>query len=331
MTSPNDSSAREPDFTPQELRDVLGAFNLGAVHSVKPLRAAGSPSPKALVVSDRGTLLLKRRRHGRDDLRRVAFTHDVQLRLIERGFPTPRLVRTRDDHTMLTRDGRVYELFEFIEGERFDRSPEQALEAGRVLGDFHRLLRPRGQAEPTRRRPIPAAQVRDAVARLAPPEPASVIRRHYDEAVAALERLGQSPVTRLLVHGDWHPGNLRYRAGHVEAVIDYDAVGLGVRVTDLAYGAIQFSLAGGPGPGGSGLPPSEARLRAFAQGYHASMDLPIDEVEGAAAPWLMIRALVSEATEGRSAASGAGLWSTIRTACDWIHEEREVIRELFIS
>src|SRR5690606_20598943 len=89
----------------------------------------------------RGRFVLKRRAPGRDNPFRVAMAHEAMLRLRAAGFCAPALIGTRgENHSLLQLDGRVYELFVFVEAEPFARTPQQARSMGRCLRRMHDLL-----------------------------------------------------------------------------------------------------------------------------------------------------------------------------------------------
>ncbi|MHC4613985.1 MAG: phosphotransferase, partial [Planctomycetota bacterium] len=89
----------------------------------------------------RGVFLLKRRAPGRDDPYRVAFSHNIQLYLADRGYPVPRLIGTREtNNSMLQEGGRIYEVFEYKSGCRYDSSAVATEHAGAALAMLHRLL-----------------------------------------------------------------------------------------------------------------------------------------------------------------------------------------------
>ena len=97
-----------------------------------------------------------------------------------------------------------------------------------------------------------------------------------------------------IVHSDWHPGNMLFRAGRVVAVIDYDAARLQPRVTDLANGVLQFSMvAGDDDPLTWSECCDETRIKRFVRGYDSVNVITRDEL--AAVPYLMVEALIAEA------------------------------------
>ena len=133
--------SRQPErlqLGPQETKEVLERYDVGDITDVTPFERGSRRSPKAIVRTLSGTYLLKRRAPGQDDMRRIQFQHAVQLHLEQHGCPVAGLHPTKDDGSTIVRRGsRVYELFHFIEGTRFDSSLEQAESAGRTMARMH--------------------------------------------------------------------------------------------------------------------------------------------------------------------------------------------------
>src|SRR5207244_10703854 len=89
-----------------------------------------------------GEYLLKRRAPGYEDPYRVAFAHELQLHLQSRGYPVAGLIGTRgENNSMLQLHGRVYEMFNFIHGARYDKTPAQAELSGAALAHLHQHVR----------------------------------------------------------------------------------------------------------------------------------------------------------------------------------------------
>src|SRR5262245_6276900 len=120
---------------------VLSHYDLGIIEHLRAFPRGSRKSPKVRIKSRRGEFLLKRRAPGHDDPYRVAFAHDLQLRLAQRGYPVPGLIGTRDENnSMLQLNGRTYELFNYVHGTRYDGSPQAAVEVGAALGRMHAFL-----------------------------------------------------------------------------------------------------------------------------------------------------------------------------------------------
>ncbi len=299
------------EFQPEELSAVLAHYQLGEIRGVEEQRKGSRRSPKAVIVADGGRYLLKRRAAGRDHPMKVAFAHGVQLFLAERGFPLPRLVPTNGGaDTMVILDEQIYEMFEYVEGSAYDRSAEQTFDAGRVLGEFHEeVIGYESDWEPSRRGYHDSGTVRNNLGTL----PVSVgkddsvvgkesellatvsdLYESYEGATERVSDAGYAEWPVQIVHADWHPGNMLFGAGRVAAVIDYDSLRLMPAVTDVANGALQFSILGGPiDPRQWPAELDEGRWRQFLQGYETLASVPPEQMR--LMPWLMISALIAEA------------------------------------
>ena len=128
-------------FAAKELAEVLDNYDIGTIRHAETLSAGNRRAPKKIIISDRGKFILKRRPKGKDDMYHVAFSHAVQLYLEEKCFPVAPLVASRDRSSTALRLGdHAYELFNFIEGIRYDTCPQAVTDAGRQLALFHHHL-----------------------------------------------------------------------------------------------------------------------------------------------------------------------------------------------
>jgi Ser/Thr protein kinase RdoA (MazF antagonist) len=300
-------------FAPAELAIVCSHYDLGVIRSVRPFLRGSSRSPKAILRTGAGDYLLKRRAPGRDNPYRVAFAHALQLHLARRSYPVARLVGTRqDNNSMLQIGGRIYEVFEFVHGQRYDGSASATGDAGRALAWLHKALGgfraqwqpPRGayhdargidaalETIPQRAGPSDAPRVRDLVQEIADV---------YQAARDAAAKLGIDAWPEQVVHADWHPGNILFRSdgdrgSRVAAVLDFDSARLAQRVIDVANGALQFSMrmeGDDPSRWPDGL--DQDRFRRFLSRYDGVEGCVISTAELEALPHLMVEALIAEA------------------------------------
>ncbi len=320
-----DAHGTRERFAPGEVDAVLARYELGAVRSVREL-ARGTPvSPKAVVECARGTLLLKRRARGVDAPDRVAFSHDLMLSCLRAGVCVPPLVGTRDSNNSMVQvgDDRVYELFVFIEGGSDPRTPEAAERAGALLGELHAAMDAAAGSLgwPA---PVEGAAVDPGRADGHPgldDEIRPVVRGVLERAA------GHAPAgDRGLVHGDWHPGNLVFRADEPVAVCDFDHARLGSRTREVAQGLAQFSLTrGGADPAERW--PAEAdldRLAAHWRGYASTAPRPVD---ARAAVGLVPGVLIDEVL-GAGAPDPRLVWMALRKA-QWLEDRAgEIVRLL---
>lgn len=248
MTQP----AEKPRFSADEVREVLSHYALGEVKSVRELIAGASHAPKALIESDRGQFVLKRRAPGRDDPLLVALSHEVQLHLTLAGVPVPRLIGTRDENNSMLQTGyHVYEMSTMVSGMAFGNKPQRAAAAGATLARAHAAwenFTPTTAIPPAREPTRPIIEASLAGAELPSAKALLETARAADTALSETLR-GQAAAEPVLIHGDIHPGNFLFHESLVAAFFDFDGVQLGPRTHDIAQGAVQFSLTrSGPSP-----------------------------------------------------------------------------------
>ncbi len=342
-----------------DLAVVLSHYDIGVLKSLADYRRGSRRAPKIRLRTTQGEYLLKRRAPGRDDANRVGFTHALQRGLRNAGCPLPELLSTREHAgTMVLHEQRVYELFEYVTGVPFDRSIAATEAAGQTLARVHRaattwaesssavqthrsvLIRSSYHAapavEPTLHQ-IPAivSAVEPDLTREDIAADCAALARMYLEASRRVAESGWVTWPKMVIHGDWHPGNLIFRDKSVAGVLDFDSSRLEPRMADVANGALQFSMIMGSQTDVSSWPPQPdvARLRAFVQGYIAGFQrgTPVDSNGGppaanelAAIPWLMIEALIAETLAPIAAAGsfagirGSAFLRMVRQKADWL-------------
>lgn len=334
-------------FPPDELAIVSSHYDLGVISSIHEFRAGSTQSPKLIISCERGTYLLKRRAKGKDDPYKVAFTHGVQNYLADQDFPVPRLIGTRyENNSMLQLEDRVYEMFEYVRGVRYDGSPGKTLSAGTALATYHDLMAGyQSEWEPPQGSFHDANGVRAGLhslsSTLAGHESAAgqeaevlgLVQRlldAYDEAADGVNRtdFGQWPT--IITHCDWHPGNMLFQEGKVVAVLDFDAAKLSPRVTDIANGTLQFSIVAGS-DNLEDWPDhfDESRVKRFLLGYEQLTPISPEELQ--VVPALMIEALISEAvlpiaaTGSFGRMQGFGFLKMVARKVQWLRDNGERI------
>ena len=307
-----DDRVQRERFGAHELAMVISHYGLGVIEQIRVCPHGSRRAPKLRIKAGRGEFLLKRRALGRDDPYRVAFAHSLQLFLVEHGYPVPALIGTRQgNNSMLQLNGRIYEMFQYTIGTRYDGSAGATEQAGRALGALHRLL---ARYQPSYEAPVATfhaasaidtqlAQIPDAATAIEPQADRSAfrdtcvsLRKAYREAGKRVDQTGFRSQRKVIIHGYWHPGNLLYRRGVVVAVLDFDSARLEPRIADIANAALQFSLTmpahDDPADWPEGL--DVGRIRRLVRGYDHDAEHPVRSDELAALPWLMIEALILE-------------------------------------
>jgi Ser/Thr protein kinase RdoA (MazF antagonist) len=322
----------------QELTEVLECYDLGMVTEIRAYERGSRRSPKAWIRAIGSKYLLKRRAPGRDDADRIRFQHAVQIHLESHGCQIAGLVKTRSGETQVLRGSRVYELFHFIEGERFNSQIGQLEAAGTAMSRMHDecavWMGPVHGGVP-----FHASQdVETAMTHIrenGDPElisAAAPLQDMFETAREQVMNLGWSSMRNTIVHGDWHPGNLLFVRDEVAALLDFDSTRAEPRIAEFANGGFQFAMRHGAGSSGrlSGEPSLDA-LSAIRRGYDAGTFEPLEEEERAMVPPLMIEAMIVEgivpvAMHGSFGdVQGNRFLSQVRDTADWIASNRDDI------
>ena len=292
--------------------EALGRWDVGEPATLSPLPGGSSSSPKFVVHAPRGEFVLKCRALHAADAERIAFAHALMLATAGQGVPVAMPVPSRSGGHHERVDDRSWELFPFIDGERWSRHPGQARSAGEALGCLHAagldlVWHGHVQAasyhgnlqvlEALRRVPRAVLKVEPDVEVAGLSTACERLAEAYIEASAAVEEVGYAQLDSQVVHGDFHPGNVIFQGDRVASVIDFDAARLEPAVVDFANGLLQFACFRGSAARVASWPAEldPLRLAAFSHAYARKGDRAlIDQVD--MVPPLMIEACVCEAS-----------------------------------
>ena len=240
----------DTSLTQAQARRALRHWSLpAAVDRIEP----GSGTANASVLVDAGghSFVLKRRnpRYAVEDW--LAFDHALMAHLRGRGIPVPLPLVARDGRTWLGMAGAIFELTAFLPGEEHRWGDAgQVRAAGEMLGRFH--LAGADFHPPAEKRweryHSPASIARDLQVVLSESGPVSAARQEVMERAGSLARelLARLPdeayhaLPHAIVHGDWHPANLKFRGTEVVGVFDLDWCTSQPRMVDLADGLLFF-------------------------------------------------------------------------------------------
>ena len=127
-------------------------------------------------------------------------------------------------------------------------------------------------------------------------ETISFLQSQYETAYKKVASVDFSSLPTSIVHSDWHPGNMLYKDGEIIAVIDFDSLRVSPRITDIANGALQFSMRMGEAEHVDDWPDSFRghTIQSLVQSYDQFTKLPLMASERAILPSLMVEALIVE-------------------------------------
>jgi len=291
------------DLTP-ELKEVLSHYDLGElVQQEKDQRGTVNTSffIETLKDGERRKFFLRRYKRG---VRReeILFEHALISHVARHGAcPVARVHPTRQGTTFLHRpefegaaEGAFYAVFDFLPGE--DRytwvgprcTPRELRNAGALLAEFHSavstLTPPGRRAEPkiVDLLGVIAALWADGRTKSKGTIFDAYLAQHFDlvrQSIAETLAVLHEPAARLLpeviIHSDYHPGNLKFEGEEITGLVDFDWSKVDLRAFDVGL-AVWYFCASWEGAADGRLRLGEARafLTAYQRRLQEGSDCP---------------------------------------------------------
>lgn len=311
-----------------EIEDVLEHYKIGELarcepldrgyvnvsYSIETVAEAQSAEPFA---HETTRYFFRKYRRGITE-QEVRFEHSVISHLVEEGFDlVAALIPTANGKTYVTRveqeeDGVgapvFYALFEFLPGEdryTWDKpacTDDDLKRAAAVLGEYHRAvygLEPEGQrVEPKIHAllPLMAERLERHLAESGDTVFDAYLRQHGDlvqeeihGTLQALRHLGCSEMTQLVIHCDYHPGNLKFEDSEVTGLFDFDWSKIDARGFDVGLALVYFCTVWEPERSGEfKLPVAAIFLQAYQNALAGLPGVgPLDDAELACLPHMI--------------------------------------------
>jgi len=351
-SSSGGSESQREKFEAREIAQVLSHYDLGVIARIREYRRGSRRAAKLKLDTERGEFLLKRKAatHTRE---RADAGHRLQAHAAEGGVPIAALFLLRRGGTLLELDGRLYELYRWVPGARFEHDPAQAHEAGVALARMHRAFAglefaagmPTGGFSETSavERSLAQAHIA-AAARTAGDDERAQLAGFVGSFAQHLARIEKKllekglPLQQVSVcHGDFHPGNTLWFGATLGAVIDFDSARYESLAAEVANAMLQFSLKHrvGENPDAWQIGLDIDRLHAFSAGYR-SVPATVPHAQIAPLlPWLMMSAVIAEAAgpiarDGDFAGIPAVSFLRATSRCvDWISDRTRAIASVF--
>ena len=237
---------RPPNVSPETLRTLTDGWLLGQIHSIRPHHGGSSGSAKYAIESTEGRFLLKGRPCRALSPERLQLMRSVMAMCLKAGLPVPELRPQADGARHIEQAEFVWELQTWMDGKNAQRGRRYAQASGIALAMFHRATRD----HPTLNQPSVSAmrECSPLVKRTTERVPGSKTTLQKLEALVLLARSksaerGLLTHSKQIVHGDWHPKNLRLNpSGRVSGILDFDGVRVDAVAHDLANAVLQVSL-----------------------------------------------------------------------------------------
>lgn len=291
MSLPEPPPASQPNRDIRSIEEVLSRYGLTAETVVPVGNSAMNQNYR--VDSAQGHLFVCIYRAGLDPVR-VAAAERMARHVHESGIPAALPLESRDGRTLHVIERRLVAVFPWIDGATLPRGvidPGGAMRLGTVLGRLHATLADyhdpalrsgRSGASWDTGRAIDVLSRVDDLIRYYPAPPAwqqdvqRVLRRRLQllESGVARPRAGFDSLATQPVHGDFHDGNVLFRAdGGLAAVVDWDMCGRLPPAYELLR-AVSFSQL-----------LDEPLLAAFLKGYRSEARLDPADCDPAVDMW----------------------------------------------
>lgn len=235
------------------LKEVLMHYDIGNVLEVR-LLGGGTANRNFLIGTDRGPLVLRERSLKYSSENSAVYEQAFLNHVASRDIPGPRPRKTLENTGYVWAYGRLYEVFTYLDGDNFDPSSVEDLEhAGEFLGRLHVAVRdfkpPCEKALPRYDDPAVSLSILNSLeGNMGTAEKAGAwgrdllyLRAQVMKVMTDLPDSRYHALPKLVIHGDFHPANLRFINHRVSALFDFDWVSLQPRVRDIADGLLYFA------------------------------------------------------------------------------------------
>jgi len=252
-----------------QVRGILTAYDLGPLRCCRRLAIGPTRSKNLVVEVGSGKKILKQYKTTMN-IDGINYEHAVLKHLATNDFPAPRLVPNREGETCLEMEGKYYAIFDFIPGVSyvdyfipFWRRRAFLTEAGRTLARYHQIMDGFVPAGRKLNGLTPDGerwwQGQDWYAAIFA-EYEDLFKQRSDKSaldqffLLRMDGLTQSFVEldlalrdswdslpKVVVHGDYRPGNLFFDRGNLVAVLDFECVHLGPRSTEVISALWRFT------------------------------------------------------------------------------------------
>ncbi len=238
----------------EEITKLLAAWSVGCFVRATP--QAGTANPATVVVTEIGKFFLKQRNPRYCDSEQIVYDHVVVEHLAGAGLPVTPALPTSQGRRWTNHSGHIYELYPFVAGDPHAPGDlSQIAAAGRLLARFHDVtseFRPQGEKnwgryfDPVDR----LNQIGEArqllvggadTGAVSQTEAAAILNYLEAQVEDVIDRLPDERYWRLpqvIVHGDYHQGNMRFSGPELVGLFDFDWVGRQPRLVDIVDGLL---------------------------------------------------------------------------------------------
>jgi Ser/Thr protein kinase RdoA (MazF antagonist) len=300
----------------QKINEMLRDFGIGSGGWTEIV--GGTANKNYKIKAKHGVYVLRQRNRKYSSEEWARLEEEYLLHLAKRNIPAPLPVPLpqAEGRSWLQVDETVYQLYTYIDGESYDPRNERHLEeTGAFLGRLHRAV---GDFVPTAKKTLPRydnpGNIVHAVQSILNNPNYTVTaeqKRILGVILRAAERIQSElpdpayhQLHKCWIHGDFHPGNVKFNQDRICGIFDFDWISVQPRMRDIADGIAYFAATRETMIDSSDIFSltqtcsfDPDRIRLFMKGYRETCGRPLDGKEIAAIPLLIQARLMHSRVE----------------------------------
>jgi Ser/Thr protein kinase RdoA (MazF antagonist) len=227
---------------------VILNYDIDKIISINQI-GGGTANTNLIVSSDIGNFFLRRRNPKYSNENTLIFDHLLMNHLIAQGLCTPFPIKTKDHKEWVRTENDVYELFKHVEGKDYSQENiDQLIQSAITLARFHmatfKFNIRKLKDWPRYDDPNLIERGLDIISKYSVKEDRQLLAYLYLLTKKLKDRVPDHVYWSLptcIIHGDYHPANLKFSGEKVIGVFDLDWATRQPRVRDIADGILDFA------------------------------------------------------------------------------------------
>jgi homoserine kinase type II len=241
--------------TPQMIGQIISAYGLESLQ-LDGAALEGTGYITFRVITPKGVLALRRKKGSPSKIETkhpdigdsIEGQHRLILFLHDHGFPVAPPLLTKRKHTYVSILGIPCSLYPFIEGQPMaPRNLRQLRASAETLARYHQLTAGYSGVPPLSQAPFPKLfeeklkdfrkyyeTFEDSPSTLGIAESMLAFESSLDEIETEMQNISYDSLPKVVIHGDYKPGNVLFRGDNVAAVIDFGRSRNEARLFDIA-------------------------------------------------------------------------------------------------
>lgn len=291
--------------------NVLENFNINKVNRVIQIKN-GTANKNYIVEAKEDKFVIRNRSRKYSSYEQMIFEAEYLNYVSCKGIPVPVPLKSSTGLYWHEQDEYVYQLYPFIDGIECDNKDDrQVLAAGEFLGKLHSAVR---DFKPLHERKLPRYDdpyvIMKGILRVSDDNEGKMnnyqtetIKRMICNAGLLMkcfpDKVYYNCLPLLIIHGDFHPANVKYSGGKINGLFDFDWISSQPRMRDVIDGIIYFSSRRSKSIAGedilsliNGYIPDLKRAFSFIEAYCLNADTPLTFTEIDSACYFMMARLM---------------------------------------